>query len=234
VFADDSTQLVNAIDATVKLDNGTISIDGQSVTSSNLSFDISNTTESPNTVLDVYNSGGTSAIKIISIGGQNPYTDASGLALRSSYGGFVGSGSEVAPVAGDYAGFINGQVYDPTFGGGTNILTSQISFGVDVNAAVAPDTYPGAIEFSVNTNTGSSPNFEIMVYNGTGLGIKTDPVATLDVNGFMKLAPLAAAPATLVNGLIAIDDGTTNWSGHASGVQAVVAYINTGWVKLNN
>jgi hypothetical protein len=234
VFADDSTQLVNAIDATVRLNNGVVNIDGPSVTSSTLSFDISNTTESPNTVLDVYNSGGTSAIKIISIGGQNPYTDASGLALRSSFGGFVGSGSEVAPVAGDYAGFINGQVYDPTFGGGTNVLTSQISFGVDVNAAVAPDTYPGAIEFSVNTNTGSSPNFEIMVYNGTGLGIKTDPVATLDVNGFMKLAPLAAAPATLVNGLIAIDDGTTNWSGHASGVQAVVAYINTGWVKLNN
>ena len=234
VFADDSTTLVNAIDGTVKLDNGTISIDGQSVTSSTLSFDISNTTESPNTVLDVYNVGGSSAVKVISVGGQNPFTDPSGISLRSSFGGFEGSGSEIAPVAGDYSGYINGQVYDPTFGGGTNILTSQISFGVDANASVAPDTYPGAIEFSVNTNTGSSPNFEIMVYNGTGLGIKTDPVATLDVNGFMKLAPLAAAPSTPANGMIAIDDGTTNWSGHASGVQAVVAYINTGWVKLNN
>ena len=228
VFADDSTQLVNAIDATVKLDNGTISIDGQSVTSSTLSFDISNTTESPNTVLDVYNSGGTSAIKIISIGGQNPYTDASGLALRSSFGGFVGSGSEVAPIAGDYAGFINGQVYDPTFGGGTNILTSQITFGIDPNAAVAPDTYPGAIEFAVNTNTGSSPNFELMVYTGVGLGIKTDPVATLDVNGFAKLAVLTAAPSTPANGMIAIADGAT-WDPAGTGKSVAVAYLGGGW-----
>ena len=228
VFADDSTQLVNAIDGTVKLDNGTISIDGQSVTSSTLSFDISNTTESPNTVLDVYNVGGSSAVKVISVGGQNPFTDPSGISLRSSFGGFEGSGSEVAPVAGDYSGYINGQVYDPTFGGGTNILTSQISFGVDANAAVAPDTYPGAIEFSVNTNTGSSPNFEIMVYNGTGLGIKTDPTATLDVNGFMKLAVLTAAPASPANGMIAIADGAT-WDPAGTGKSVAVAYLGGGW-----
>ena len=228
VFADDSTQLVNAIDGTVKLDNGTISIDGQSVTSSTLSFDISNTTESPNTVLDVYNVGGSSAVKVISVGGQNPFTDPSGISLRSSFGGFEGSGSEVAPVAGDYSGYINGQVYDPTFGGGTNILTSQISFGVDANASVAPDTYPGAIEFSVNTNTGSSPNFEIMVYNGTGLGIKTDPTATLDVNGFMKLAVLTAAPSTPANGMIAIADGAT-WDPAGTGKSVAVAYLGGGW-----
>jgi cytoskeletal protein CcmA (bactofilin family) len=234
VFADDSTQLVNAIDATVRLNNGVVNIDGASITSTALEFDISNATESPNTTLNVYNADGASAVKIFSIGGQDNFNDPSGMTLRGFFGGFAGSGSEIAPIAGDYVGFVNGQVYDPTFGGGTNVLTSQISFGVDPNATVGPDEYPGVIEFSVNTATGSSPNFETMVYNGVGLGIKADPVATLDVNGFMKLAPLAAAPATLVNGLIAIDDGTTNWSGHASGVQAVVAYINTGWVKLNN
>jgi len=234
VFADDSTQLVNAVDATVRLNNGVINIDGASITSTALEFDISNATESPNTTLNVYNADGTSAVKIFSIGGQDNFADPSGMTLRGFFGGFEGSGSEIAPIAGDYVGFVNGQVYDPTFGGGTNVLTSQISFGVDPNATVGPDEYPGVIEFSVNTATGSSPNFETMVYNGVGLSIKADPVATLDVNGFMKLAPLAAAPTTPVNGMIAIDDGTTNWSGHASGVQAIVAYINTSWVKLNN
>ena len=234
VFADDSTQLVNAVDATVRLNNGIIDIDGTSITSSTLEFDISSATESPNTTLNVYNADGTSALKVFSIGGQDNFNDPSGVTLRGFFGGFAGSGTEVAPVAGDYVGYLNGQVYDPTFGGGTNILTSQISFGVDPNATVGPDEYPGVMEFSVNTGTGSSPVFETMVYNGVGLGIKADPVATLDVNGFMKLAPLAAAPSTPVNGMIAIDDGTTNWSGHASGVQAIVAYINAGWVKLNN
>ena len=228
VFADDSTQLVNAIDATVKLDNGTISIDGQSVTSSTLSFDISNATESPNTVLDVYNTGGTSAIKVINVGGQNPFTDPAGISLRGFFGGFEGSGSEVAPVAGDYCGFINGQVYDPTFGGGTNVLTSQISFGVDVNASVGPDEYPGVVEISINGGTGSSPSFQTYVFNKDGFGIQTDPSATLDVNGFMKLAVLTAAPSSPANGMIAIADGTT-WDPAGTGKSVAVAYLAGGW-----
>jgi len=183
VFADDSTQLVNAVDATVKLDNGTISIDGSSVTSTTATFNISNETESPNTVLDIYNVGGTSALKILSIGGQNSFTDPSGITVRSSFGGFEGSGSEIAPTAGDYAGFVNGQVYDPTFGGGVNIITSQISFGIDANATVAPDYYPGVIEFAVNKGTGSSPDFQLMIYNSVGLGIEIDPQAKFHVGG---------------------------------------------------
>ena len=234
VFADDSTTLVNAIDGTVKLNNGSLDFDGDKVTSLTGVFNVSDDTESPNTTLNIFNSGGNSAIRVQSIGGQNNFTDPSGIALRGLFGGFEGSGSETTAIAGDYVGYINGQVYDPTFAGGTNVLTSQISFGVDPNATVGADKYPGIIEFSVNTNTGSSPNFETMIYNGVGLGIKVDPEATLDVGGPMKLALLSAAPSTPVNGMIAIDDGTTNWSGHASGVQAIVAYINTGWVKLNN
>jgi hypothetical protein len=232
VFADDSTQLVNAIDATVRLNNGVVNIDGASITSTALEFDISNATESPNTTLNVYNADGTSAVKIFSIGGQDNFSDPSGMTLRGFFGGFAGSGSEIAPIAGDYVGFVNGQVYDPTFGGGTNVLTSQISFGVDPNATVGPDEYPGVIEFSVNTGTGSAPVFETMVYNGVGLGIKADPAATLDVNGFMKLAILTAAPASPANGMIAIADGTS-WNPTGSGIQTVVAYINTGWVALS-
>jgi len=228
VFADDSTTLVNAIDGTVKLDNGTISIDGSSVTSTTATFDISNITESPNTVLDVYNTGGTSAIKVINVGGQNPFTDPAGITLRGNFGGFEGSGSEVAPIAGDYCGFINGQVYDPTFGGGTNVLTSQISFGVDLNATVGPDEYPGVVEISINGGTGSSPSFQTYVFNKDGFGIQTDPTATLDVNGFMKLAVLTAAPSSPANGMIAIADGTT-WDPAGTGKSVAVAYLAGGW-----
>jgi len=228
VFADDSTTLVNAIDGTVKLNNGVINIDGSSITSTALEFDISNATESPNTTLNVYNADGTSAIKVFSIGGQDNFADPSGMTLRGFFGGFEGSGSEIAPIAGDYVGFVNGQVYDPTFGGGTNINIGQISFGVDPNASVGPDLYPGTIEFSVNTNTGSSPNFETMIYNGVGLGIKVDPEATLDVGGFMKLAVLTAAPSSPANGMIAIADGST-WDPAGTGKSVAVAYLGGGW-----
>lgn len=247
VFADDSTQLVNAIDGTVKLDNGTISIDGQSVTSSTLSFDISNTTESPNTVLDVYNVGnGSSAVRVQSIGGQDNFTDPSGIALRGLFGGFEGSGSEVAPIAGDYLGYINGQVYDPTFAGGTNILTSQISFGVDPEATVGPDLYPGVMEFSVNTATGTSPVFETMVYNGTGLGIKIEPLAPLHVGGNAIIDGLAIdgnnISSTNSNDNVVIDPSgtgtleirvpTQTTVGAAGGANALPATPST-YIKIN-
>ena len=246
VFADDSTQLVNAIDATVRLNNGVVNIDGASITSTALEFDISSATESPNTTLNVYNADGASAVKIFSIGGQDNFSDPSGMTLRGFFGGFAGSGSEIAPIAGDYVGFVNGQVYDPTFAGGTNILTSQISFGVDPNATVGPDLYPGVIEFSVNTATGTSPVFETMVYNGTGLGIKIEPLAPLHVGGNAIIDGLAIdgnnISSTNSNDNVVIDPNgtgtleirvpTQTTVGAAGGANALPATPST-YIKIN-
>ena len=235
VFADDSTQLVNAVDGTIRLNNGTVDITGDQWTSTSGIISVSNTTESPNTTLNIFNTGGNSAIRVQSIGGQNNFTDPSGIALRGLFGGFEGSGTEIAPVAGDYVGYINGQVYDPTFGGGTNILTSQISFGVDPNASVAPDTYPGIMEFSINTATGSSPNFKSMIYNGVGLGIEVDPTEALHVSGNIKstgsIQPGVyadntardAAITTPVAGMMVFNTTGTKFQG----------YTGSAWVDLN-
>jgi hypothetical protein len=54
----------------------------------------------------------------------------------------------------------------------------------------------------------------------------------LDVRGITKLEIRTAPPASPVNGMITIQDGAT-WDPAGTGVQAVVAYINGGWVKLN-
>jgi hypothetical protein len=52
--------------------------------------------------------------------------------------------------------------------------------------------------------------------------------ATLDVNGFAKLAVLTAAPASPANGMIAIADGTT-WDPAGTGKSVMVVYLGGGW-----
>jgi hypothetical protein len=52
--------------------------------------------------------------------------------------------------------------------------------------------------------------------------------ATLDVNGFAKLAVLTAAPATPSNGMIAIADGAT-WDPAGTGKSVMVVYLGGGW-----
>jgi len=236
VFADDSTILVNAIDGTVKLNNGTIGITGEVITSTTDSITVGDFNETFQTVLEVVNKDSTRAIRLITVGGASPATP-SGIALRASFGDYIGSGSEVQGSAGDYIGNLQAQAWDPVFGGGTNVPSSAINFRIDPNAAtIGNDQFPGSIEFVTNKGTGSSLDLKYMVLDSEGqVGINQQtPTATLDVNGFAKLAILTAAPTTPANGMIAIADGTS-WDplgGGASGKQQMVVYLGGAWTQI--
>jgi hypothetical protein len=236
VFADDSTILVNAIDGTVKLNNGTIDITGEVITSTTDSITVGDFNETFQTVLEVVNKDSTRAIRLITVGGASPATP-SGIALRASFGDYIGSGSEVQGSAGDYIGNLQAQAWDPVFGGGTNVPSSAINFRIDPNAAtIGNDQFPGSIEFVTNKGTGSSLDLKYMVLDSEGqVGINQQtPTATLDVNGFAKLAILTAAPTTPANGMIAIADGTS-WDplgGGASGKQQMVVYLGGAWTQI--
>ena len=236
VFADDSTQLVNAIDGTVKLDNGVINIDGNILKSNQSGIQIGDFNETFQTVFEIVNKNSTRAIRLITVGGASPATP-SGMALRASFGDYIGSGSEVQGSAGDYIGNLQAQAWDPVFGGGTNVPSSAINFRIDPNAAtVGNDQFPGSIEFVTNKGTGSSLDLKYMVLDSEGqVGINQQtPTATLDVNGFAKLAILTAAPASAANGMIAIADGTS-WDplgGGATGKQQMVVYLGGAWTQI--
>ena len=229
VFADDSTILVNAIDGTVKLNNGTIDITDNVITSTTFDVQISNPDDAINTTMTFYNKDNTMAQKFFSLSGVTPI-DPSGIAMRGFTGGFIGSGSTTKNTAGHYIGTIQGQGYDPDFGGGTSVLSSAISFRVDPNGTVTDDTVPGQIEFQTNGNTGSAPDIKYVIFDSQGrLGVnKQSADATLDVNGFAKLAVLTAAPSTPANGMIAIADGAT-WDPAGTGKSVAVAYLGGGW-----
>ena len=236
VFADDSTILVNAIDGTVKLDNGVINIDGNILKSNQSGIQIGDFNETFQTVFEIVNKNSTRAIRLITVGGASPATP-SGMALRASFGDYIGSGSEVQGSAGDYIGNLQAQAWDPVFGGGTNVPSSAINFRIDPNAAtVGNDQFPGSIEFVTNKGTGSSLDLKYMVLDSEGqVGINQQtPTATLDVNGFAKLAILTAAPASAANGMIAIADGTS-WDplgGGATGKQQMVVYLGGAWTQI--
>ena len=236
VFADDSTILVNAIDGTVKLNNGIIDIDGNIINSSQDTIQIGDFDETFQTVLEVVNKDSTRAIRLITVGGASPATP-SGMAFRASFGDYIGSGSEVQGSAGDYIGNLQAQAWDPVFGGGTNVPSSAINFRIDPNAAtIGNDQFPGSIEFVTNKGTGSSLDLKYMVLDSEGqVGINQQtPTATLDVNGFAKLAILTAAPASAANGMIAIADGTS-WDplgGGATGKQQMVVYLGGAWTQI--
>ena len=58
--------------------------------------------------------------------------------------------------------------------------------------------------------------------------LSTPPAATLDVNGFAKLAVLTSAPGSPADGMVAIADGTS-WNPAGTGKSVMVVYLAGGW-----
>ena len=106
------------------------------------------------------------------------------------------------------------------------VVTSRLSGGNNFIYLIADET--GAV----------SNQADFLMWREQKLGIGTSsPADTLDVRGSatisdtLSLAPLSSAPASPIGGMIAVDDGT-DWSGVTGGVESIVAYVNTAWVKI--
>lgn len=233
VFADDSTQLVDAVNGTVKLDNGTISITGNVIQPFNVgTLEFGALTDTASPTFEIYNVDAAPPIDIINLAGTN-IGGMPKLMFSSRHGDME---TPVQATAGDFVGGLSGRVYDPSTEG--YVPTSIIAFQVDPNETVAADTAKGKILFINNEGTGSGPALNTMSYDARGyLAINNNgnyvADATLDVNGFMKLAPLTAEPGTPLEGMIAIADGTT-WDPATKGgaLSYPVYYDGTSWNAL--
>lgn len=227
VFADDSTQLVNAIDGTVKLDNGTVEIsDDQFLLTGSNELKLGATTDISSPSLVVTNTDGSPSFVSTVSGDASLGNISSSVLMRGIFGPDMTA--PVAATAGDYIGQMTSRGYDPTTS--SYITTSSVAFRLDPAKAVASDTYKGKIEFLNQNGTGSSPSLNYMTFDSDGqLAVNQQTAsATLDVNGFAKLAVLTAAPASPANGMIAIADGTT-WDPAGTGKSVMVVYLGGGW-----
>lgn len=233
IFADDSTQLVDAVNGTVKLDNGTVEIAGNQIllTDANtLEFGAIDDVNSP--TFEIYNVDAAPPIDVINLAGSNVGSMPK-MMFSSRHGDME---TPVAATAGDFVGGFSGRAYDP--GTAEYVPTGIIAFQIDPNETVADDTAKGKIQFINNAGTGSGPSLNAMSYDARGylsINNNTNYVAdaTLDVNGFMKLSPLATEPTSALEGMIAIADGT-NWDpvSKGTGNSYPVYYDGTGWIAF--
>ena len=234
IFADDSTLLVDAVNGSVKLNNGVIDITSDDVTSTTLLFNISTPTATDDTVLQTWNSDESTSIRINSLNGATS-ANISGMTLNGYYGGFPGSGSETKVTAGHYIGEISSTSFDPDFGGGTKVLSSVILFRTDPNGTIGDDKAPGQIEFVTNSGTNTTPVPKTLVFDSAGqLAInRTSARSTLDVEGIMTLEPQTAAPTTPVIGMIAVAN-KTNWdpASYSGSTPYPVFYTGAAWVAM--
>ena len=117
---------------------------------------------------------------------------------------------------------------------GTNYrYSSGIFHIVDPFGTVSTGSVPGAIGLVAWTANNIADFNKSIWLNSVGrVSINKGPAeaiqATLDINGFAKLAVLTVAPTAPANGMIAIADGTT-WNPAGTGKSVMVVYLGGGW-----
>lgn len=135
------------------------------------------------------------------------------------------------PSLGDYIGSIAFRVAFPN---GALAPCGLLSGGIDNNGTVNPGFVTGKMTFLTIGGTDSSNEIiNLLTFDSKGqLAVnQQDAQATLDVNGFAKLAILSAAPATPANGMIAIADGV-GWDPLTNGKQSMVVRLGGTWVEI--
>jgi len=121
---------------------------------------------------------------------------------------------------------------------GTNYrYSSGIFHIVDPFGTVSTGSVPGAIGLVAWTANNIADFNKSIWLNSVGrVSINKGPAeaiqATLDINGFVKLAVLTVAPSAPVNGMIAIADGTSWNPSLAPGKQQMVVYLGGGWRQI--
>ena len=182
----------------------------------------------PTTVqFDSTGGSGSSPIEIIHDTGTMP------LQPKLTFKGIKGGASSpVITTGGEYLGAISYQAYDPNTA--DYVVSGLFGMRVDPSRTPGVDQASGMFEVVTNAGTNSALDLKYMVFDSFGrLGINTQAPSTdttLDVNGIARLAPQSSAPATLVEGMIAIADGV-NWdpAGKAGAVSYPVYYDSNAW-----
>ncbi len=121
-------------------------------------------------------------------------------------------------------------------------LAGGLQFLADPNVVSwNPNSVAGAVRIGVwDDNIEGNINKSIFLDSRGWVGILNginQPEATLDVNGFAKLAILSAAPAVPANGMVAIADGdsVSGWDPLGLGApakQQMVVYLGGGWRQI--
>jgi hypothetical protein len=147
----------------------------------------------------------------------------------------VSSPDEIGP--GEVLGVLSLGGFQP---GADKSFSSRMGVHVDP-AGETTSTYLPSKLFWVNQPSTEAlasdiNNQPIMTFDSFGrLAVNQENAqATVDINGFMKLAVLDTAPASPANGMVAIADGDAvdGWDPLGNGKQSMVVYLSGGWREI--
>jgi len=112
-------------------------------------------------------------------------------------------------------------------------MGSAIGSQVDPAGTVTPLWIPSKLFFINSSYSSEDDRSPIMTFDSFGrLAVnQQNAQATLDVNGFAKLAVLSQEPNMLADGMIAIADGI-EWNPLNNGKQSMVVRLGGAWVQL--
>lgn len=226
VFGDDSTTLVDGVNNV--LSNGTLTFTNGTVTNLLDTLTLVNTDPALPCKLKQYAPTGDVSYTVTGVSGGA--VNAPGMLFETS-NGTVDTPTAVAP--GDLLSVISTESHDGT----SYTLTSGIYTQADPFGTVSSGDVPGRVVLAT-FNNGDAATAHGVIVNRNGWtsinhSLADDPEATLDVNGFAKLAILTAAPTSPTDGMVAVCDGTV-WDAAGTGTQSVVAYLAGSWVALGS
>lgn len=229
VFGDDSTVLVDGVDNT--LFGNTINTTGIS-----LSGNVFSTSGSPLVIqpsLGVFSQVPVN-FNILAAGTTSSIGDA--ISTYQSIDIRAHKGSLTTPVniaLGDILGTVSLTGYSVTAG---NEIGAVVGAQCDPNGNIAGGAHIPTKFFVVNEPAVNTDPPVFLTFDSFGqLAVNQEYAqATLDVNGFAKLAVLSTAPATPANGMIAIADGDSvgGWDPLGLGApskQQMVVYLGGAW-----
>ncbi len=233
VFGDDSTALVAGVNNTVVIDNGGIYATGTTLRVRNAeTIKIGGVTDAFSTGLQITNVDGSPPLDMISLA-QSSFGGISKMAFTGYHGEIQ---TPTQGTAGDYLGAIDARSLDGSTG--NLVPSSVIAFQIDPNSTVSSDVAKGAIRIINNDGSASVPELKTMSIMSNGWvainnTLAFTPLATLDINGFAKLAASSTEPATPTLGMIAVADRAT-WDpvSVGSGNPYPVFYDGTAWIKM--
>ena len=232
VFGDDSSVIVNAVDNTITVATGLVM--GEAVDSGMTLFDARSNVNGGVSIFPGSDADSPLILATLTSAPSSLSDVLTGLGdlRRMTLEGYKSSiDNPTQLVAGDILGAYAFSGQDSP--SNDNRIVSAILSQVDPNGTITTDRVDQKIHILVAHGVNGATTKKFTFDSAGQMAINQESAdATLDVNGFAKLAILTAEPASAANGMIAIADGTS-WNPTGSGVQTVVAYINGAWAALS-
>ena len=219
----DSVILVDSFNN--KLSTGLINIEGSRISSSS-DIEIGDPAGSASTTL-AFNQVDANASLLI----KNISSGSLGSVSKVTFAGYGSSLTSPTNLsAGDYLGITSYNAYNST--NSQLVPAGLMLYRVDPTGSVGTSAADGKVEIVTSTHT---QTLKFLTFDSKGqLAVNQQTAqATVDINGVMRLVKQTAAPASPVEGMIAVADRVT-WdpASKGSGGSYPVYYNGTTWTAL--